>query len=231
MTTHFDHPLIALVSATPAAIKPARDAFAETYPQATLWNILDDRLLQDAADRGGVTPDLSDRMARLIDHAVAEGAEGILLTCSLYGVVAHQAAERIGVPIFAPDDAAFAAALTGEYASILVLSSLDGPLEDSVQRFTTAATDAHVLVDVAGAIAEGAFDAANAGDTEALAAALRAGVEAAVARTGRPDAVLLAQYSLAPAAEALAAATGLPVLAGPQRAARALRDKLTGADE
>jgi hypothetical protein len=44
----------------------------------------------------------------------------------------------------------------------------------------------------------------------------------------RPDAVLLAQYSLAPAAEQLAVLTGLPVLTGPGRAARALRAALLG---
>lgn len=224
MTTHSDPnpaegPLIALVSAVPAAIPPAQAAFTDTFPAARVWNILDDRLLQDAGEAGGVTPELAERMKRLIRHAVAEGADGILLTCSMYGPVAHDIADELRIPIFAPDDAAFTAALAGGYGTILLISSGAGPLADSEERLAAIAADADIALRIHGAVAEGAAAAASAGDLDGLVAALHAAVTASDAD---PDAILLGQYSIAPAAERLAQLTGLPVLAGPQRAAQAL---------
>lgn len=215
-------PTIALISATPAAIPPATAAFASRFPEARLWNLLDDRLLADAEEHGGVTPQLADRMRRLIDHAVKGGADGILLTCSMYGFLAHGA--QGGVPVHAPDDAAFAEAVAGEYGRVLLVASLQGPLDDALRRFGEAAQARAAVVEVDGVIAPGAYDAALAGDEEALLAAL----ERACAG-GRADAVLLAQYSLSTVAGRLADRLGVPVLSGPGSAVRTLRTQLLGA--
>src|SRR5882757_3168200 len=98
-------PLIALISATPRAIPAACAALIETLPGCRIWNLLDDRLLADAQVAGGVTPTLEARMERLIDHALREGADGVLLTCSQYGYVGRRM--TVSVPVLAPDDAAF----------------------------------------------------------------------------------------------------------------------------
>jgi len=214
------NPVIALVSAVPAAIAPATNAFASEYPGASVWNILDDRLLVDADVRGGVTAELDERMARLIRHAAIEGADGILLTCSVYGSVAHRLAAEIGVPLMAPDDALFAAVADGGFASILLLSPAAGPLADSSERLSEHLRGAGLSTTVAGAAVEGAADAARSGDLDRLVALLEAAYRE---RVGSVDAVVLGQYSLSPAAEALSERIGVPVLAGPGRAARALR--------
>jgi hypothetical protein len=78
-------PTVALIHATPAAIGPARMAFSERFPRATVWNLLDDLLISQAQSAGGLTPALRGRMERLIEHAVAGGADAVLLTCSMYG--------------------------------------------------------------------------------------------------------------------------------------------------
>ena len=46
-------PRIALISATPLAIAPATAAITAALPAATVWNLLDDRLLADAQTEGG----------------------------------------------------------------------------------------------------------------------------------------------------------------------------------
>ena len=71
---------IALISATPLAIAPAMAAVTEAFPDATVWNLLDDRLLADAQQAGGITPGLAARMDQLIELALAGGADGVLLT-------------------------------------------------------------------------------------------------------------------------------------------------------
>jgi Asp/Glu/hydantoin racemase len=221
MTT--DQPLIALVSAVTAAINPAAAAMTDALPKARIWNILDDRLLQDADEAGGVTPELADRMTRLIEHARHEGADGVLLTCSMYGPVAERLAVNAALPLFAPDQAAFAAVVAGEYTDVLVLSSGAGPLVDSVDRLRAVLADADSTTTVSGAVAPDAAAAARAGDIAALTAALRQAVESAAAT---PDAILLGQYSISPAATALEEALHIPVIAGPQRAAAAMRQAL-----
>jgi len=223
MTLSAKRPLIALVSAVPAAIAPAEAAFTEVFPDAQVWNILDDRLLEEADDRGGITPELSERMVRLIRHAVTEGADGILLTCSIYGQVAHAISDQVDVPLFGADDAAFDAAVQAGYRSILLIAPASGPLADSARRLAQAAENAGVALDIVPVVAVGAAAAARTGDIDALVARLN---EAYLSIDVPVDAILLGQYSISPGAAGLASLTGLPVLATPQRAAAALKAAL-----
>ncbi|MFK0005368.1 aspartate/glutamate racemase family protein [Paenarthrobacter sp. NPDC090522] len=218
-------PLISLISATPLAIPPAAGAFHEVFPEARLWNLLDDRLLDDATAEGGVTDGLAERMTRLIRHAETEGADGILLTCSMYGPIAERLSTELSIPIYAPDASAFDAALEGSYDRILLLASAAGPLEDALERFTRAAAATNPGLKVSGTVADGAAAAATAGDTARLAESLE---KACTSQSTDFDAVLLAQYSLSPAADALSQALGKPVLAGPKLAAATLRAQLLG---
>jgi len=218
-----ERPLIAFISATSAAIGPATQAFADAYPEARIWNILDDRLLQDADERGGLTPDLVERMNRLIQHAKTEGADGILLTCSLYGAVVSTARVGLGLPILPADDTAFDAVIADGRRRIALISSGDGPLRDSVVRFAAAVAAADADVTADGVLAVEAFAAARSGDVERLVGALAD----ALGDTTGLDGILLGQYSLAPAAERLSEVTGLPVYSGPQRAAEELKQLVT----
>lgn len=215
-------PRIALISAVTAAIAPARSALDELYPEAEVWNILDDRLLSDADDRGGLDDALRARMVRLIDHALAEGADGVLLTCSLYGPVASDV--RRDAPVLAPDEAAFREIAMAGYGSVLVVASFEGARDDSVERLEETLREAGSATAVTGIAVPAAMAATKAQDSRALLAALS---EACAPHTPKVDAVFLAQYSLAPAAHDLALALGIPVLSGPASSAVALRGLLT----
>lgn len=215
-------PLVALISATRVAVPPVEEAFAQLFPEAQLWSILDDRLQQSADEAGGLTPALASRMHRLINHATTEGADAVLLTCSMYGGAIPSLDPAPSVPIQSADEAAFEGTLRAGHSSVVLLSSSKGALEDSEARFAAAARDAGAEVVVHGVVATGAFEAARSGDVESLAQTLAA----AVSDAPPTDAILLGQYSLAPAAARLAELTGCAVLAGPQRAAQSLRSAL-----
>jgi len=221
MTSTEPKPLIALISATPAAIPPARQAFADQFPDAELLNLLDDGLEEQANRAGGLNPHLTDRMKRLINHAVLEGAAGILLTCSMYSSVAQLVADELDVPILGPDDAAFTVATNGDYRSVLVIASLPAALSDVQARLAAAAASNANPLEITGTVAEGAFAAVQAGDDDALLASLKDAASANGA--SEIDAVLLAQYSLTPVAEQLQLHTGKAVLSGPTLAARRLQ--------
>ena len=155
-------PRIALIHGTPAAIAPAVAGMTTVFPGAEVWNILDDKLLPDADAQGGLTPHLVDRMNRLIDLALADGAAGVLLTCSMYGSLAH--ATTADVPVLSPDEAAFETALAGNYGTILVVASFESALNDSVARFATFLQENGSATQVVGEPVPAAFVATKAGD-------------------------------------------------------------------
>ena len=213
--------LIALISATQAAIGPATAGLLNEFGEVTVWNLLDDRLLADAAAEGLNRP-LSERMRQLIDHAIIGGADGVLLTCSMYGPVAQQFVAS--VPVHSADEAAFMEAASGHHRRVLVVASIESALVDSMERFRTAADGSGHEIDVSGLVVPAAFDAANAGDHEALVAALANACRPELENT---DAILLAQYSLAPAQAGLSEQLGRPVISGPQAAAARLKLAVT----
>lgn len=211
---------IALISATLAAIAPATEAVRRHFSDdVEICNIVDDRLLADA--QGGMTEELTERMRRLIDYAVTSGADGVLLTCSLYGSVAREA--EVGVPVHGPDDAALAAVVDGAFDRVLVLASVEAALEDTSRRLEAALSEATVGTRVDGAWAPRVLGELSAGAPDQLVAVLE---EACAPWVGVVDAVLLAQYSLAPFAPALAASFGRPVFSGPDAAAAHLRQSI-----
>jgi hypothetical protein len=215
-------PRIALIHATTAAMAPAVAGMNNVFPGAEVWNLLDDQLLPDADAHGGLAPQLAERMHRLIDLAITHGAAGVLLTCSMYGSVAQ--ATNADVPVLSPDEAAFEKALAGNYGKVLMVASFESALSDSVARFAEFLKANGSATQVIGEHVPGALIATKAGDISALTAAL---IEAAKPFVGSVDAVLLGQYSLAPAAIALEEALGLPVISGPQAAALKLKAAVT----
>lgn len=218
-----DRQRIALINAVPAAITPAREALEVELPGVDVWSILDDRLLQDANTAGALTEPLRERMRRLIQHAVTEGADGILLTCSMYGPVANEF-DGAGIPVRAADDAAFdavAALPTG--TRVAVVSGQPAPLLDTIDRLQTHLEVRGAHVELVPVVADGAPEAAAAGNVDQLAAV----ITSALGEIDPVVAIFLAQYSLAPASTALATATGLDVITGPGRAAASIRSSIS----
>lgn len=219
-------PLVAMIHSTTAAMGPATAAFAERFPEARLWHLLDDRLIVEAEAAGGVVPGLRRRMLALIEHAVANGADGVLMTCSQYGPVTVDAASRWSEPVMGSDQAMFERVAAMRPRRVAVLASLESSAVDSTERLRsalrTAAPDAPT--EVIGVFCPGALAAASSGDREAL---LRALLDSATRHRGTVDLFVIAQYSLTPVAVDLEAALGTPVLSPTHLGADGLRSRLT----
>ncbi|MFE2282312.1 aspartate/glutamate racemase family protein [Streptomyces sp. NPDC059454] len=221
-------PLVAMIHAVPAAHRIAHEAFAQEFPQATVWNVLDDRLLVDANAADGLTDALRRRMLRLIGHVMDGGAQGLLLTCSSYGEVVDTARALWDVPVLKSDESMFKAALAGPYRRVAVVASVPPAVPAAVAQLEALvpAVRPDRPVDIVTALSK---DAAGAADPETAARHL---AEALRAADGTDvDAVLLAQYSLTPARDALADLLGVPVLDGAGAAARELRGLLLPAEQ
>jgi hypothetical protein len=199
--------LVALIHATPAAMAPAYSAFADRFPAARLWNLLDDRLLPDADAAGGPTPPLRRRMRTLIRHAVDGGADAVLLTCSMYGPVAVEEAAAHPIPVLPSDHALFEevrAAIARGARRVTVLGPIRASVDDTVARLRhwLAAPEVRVTGLVAGperSIVDGIADA---------------------------DVVVLGQFSISSERSAIQAAVAVPVLSPPHLAAELLRRRL-----
>ncbi|MGQ4487861.1 aspartate/glutamate racemase family protein [Streptomyces sp. SAS_281] len=217
-------PLVAMIHAVPAAHRIAHEAFTREFPQATVWNVLDDRLLDDARAAGGLTGALRRRMLRLIGHVMDSGARALLLTCSSYGEVVDTARDLWDVPVLKSDEAMFKAALAGPYRRIAVVASTPPAVPAAVAQLEALvpAVRPGRPIDIVTALSE---EAAAADDPEATARLLADALH--TAGGADVDAVLLAQYSLTPAGSALATLMGVPVLDGAGAAARELRHLLT----
>lgn len=208
---------IALISATPLAIAPAASAITTALPAATVWNLLDDRLLADAHDEGGITEPLAARMDGLIELALAGGADGVLLTCSQFGSRADRRDPASdGVTVLSADGPLFAEAVAAAPARVLLVASLESSASDSTARLQDAfaangsSAQVHPVVVPAAAVPLAAADLVDA-------------LATAIADVDEPyDLIVLAQYSLAAAAAPLADRFGVTVLDGPAAAARSL---------
>jgi Asp/Glu/Hydantoin racemase len=217
-------PTVALIHAGPASLAPAKEAFTTSFPDAQLWNLLDDRLVVDADLAGGLTPALHERMSTLIQYALDGGAAAVQLSCSMYGPVAADAAGRTSVPVLASDQAMFEHVRESAVGRVGVLASLESAAKDSAERLRGELATSSTGTTVIWRVADGAAKAANAGDQPLLEERM---VAAAQDLAREVDMVLIAQYSLAPTLAAVAAAVSVPVLSPPHLAASTLRATLS----
>lgn len=208
---------IALIHALAHSPEPINEALARDWPEAERMNLLDDSLAVDLARAGRLEPRMTERFLALADYAVSCGAHAILFTCSAFGPCIEAAARRhAGIPVLKPNEAMIDEAVALGLPIGLLASF--GPTLESMPAEFPPGTVLHTR------LAAGALDALNRGDG---ATHDRAAADAArrLADQGC-GAIALAQFSLARARDAVAAATGLPVLTTVDSAIRRLRARL-----
>ena len=219
-----DRPMIAAVHATSASIAPLTAALADELPGARLWNIIDDRLGPDADSVGGkLTPELRDRMLNLVRYGVTGRADAVVIACSMYGSVREIAEKVFTTPVFSSDADMMADIVRAAPQRVAVLASLQGAAADTTARLRATLVVDHPATEVVPVFCPGAAEAAAVSDVSAVVSALANGLEGA---GGQFDMVCIAQYSVSPAANDLAAKIALPVSAPTRAAARAIARRL-----
>ncbi|MDU0340737.1 aspartate/glutamate racemase family protein [Bosea rubneri] len=203
---------IALIHALRHSPPPIEAAFARLWPEARLMNLLDDSLSADLARDGKITETLTGRFLGLARYARGTGADGILFTCSAFGPCIEAVQREFApMPVLKPNEAMIEEA-EGLGGRVGLLASFAPTLRSMPPEFPAALT-------VAPKLAEGALAALDRGDGDTHD---RLAAEAAGDLAGC-DLIALAQFSLARAAPAVAAATGKQVLTTPDSAVRKLR--------
>ena len=206
---------IALIHALSHSVAPINAAFERDWPEAVRMNLLDDSLSADLARGGkGLDAAMHERFQRLAQYAVDTGAKGILFTCSAFGPCIEAVARRhAGIPVLKPNEAMVTEAAQGQ-GRLGLIATFAATLVSMPPEFPPG-------IALEPALAEGALDALNAGDTQRHDALIAA--QAAALRERGCTRIALAQFSMARARAACEAASGLPVLTTVDSAVRALR--------
>lgn len=209
---------IALFHATRAAIQPVEGAFREIWPEASHWSLLDEGLTQAVDAAGGYTEEIGDRFIQLATYAADTAPDAFLFTCTAFGPAMEECKRRFPFPTFKPNEALLEAGLTaGKRVGLLAshpvtLPMLTGQLEELAKERGQAIT-------VVPKLAEGAWNDLTAGRKQAHDDKLLAAAEALL----NCDAILLAQFSMAPLLPAIQAKTKAPVLSSPHAAVAHLK--------
>jgi Asp/Glu/hydantoin racemase len=203
---------IALIHALKHSIAPIEASFALLWPEAALMNLLDDSLSADLARDGRLSDAMTGRFLSLARYAAGTGADAILFTCSAFGpCIDAVAREHAPMPVLKPNEAMVEqAAARGRRIGLLATFA---PTLDSMPAEFPGS------VEVVPQLAAGALAALDRGE--------RAEHDRLVAEASRAlhdcDLIALAQYSMAPAAPLVAAASGRPVLTTPDSAVLKLK--------
>lgn len=214
---------IVLVHALEASIEPIRQAFRAGWPQAETVNLLDDSLSVDRAADRTLTPAMIERFVQLTRYAVAIGADGILFTCSAFHRAIDVAREGLDLPVLKPDEAMMEAALDcGD--RITLLATFEPTLATAAAELRAMAAARGREVSVRAVHVPAALAALQSGDAETHARL----IAEKAAQQGTCDALLLAQFSMAPTAAGVSPPAGARLLTSPDTAVAKMRRVLEG---
>ncbi|MER8069897.1 aspartate/glutamate racemase family protein [Streptomyces sp. NPDC094034] len=196
--------MLALLHTSPVHV-PVFDALRDAdHPGLVLRHLVDESLLSRARAEGpdAVAADVESALA----GAVAEGATAVLCTCSTIGEVAERAAPALGVPVLRVDRPMAVAAAAAD--RVVVVAALDSTLEATVALIRQEAGERRI--EVRTVLVEGAWERFEAGDRDGYLNAVAAAVDSVT----EADVIVLAQASMADAAER--ATSVVPVFSSPR---------------
>ncbi|NYI30358.1 aspartate/glutamate racemase family protein [Sulfitobacter geojensis] len=214
-------PRIALIHATRVAIEPIEAAAASIWPEAETISILEEGLSVDRAKALSLSTELSERIKALSQYAQAIHADGILFTCSAFGPAIAQANAQSDIPVMNPNEAMFDAALA-QGQRVAMIYTFQPAADGMEEEFRETAAARGIAARITSYFCDGALDAKRAGDNDRhnqLIAQTAAVIEGA-------DVILLAQFSMAGAAEAVRQSVTLPVLTSPESAIQEMRRRI-----
>ena len=184
---------------------------AELAPPDVGWvHSVREILLRQALDTFPVNT-----IAAGIEAAIAklqsQGAQYILCTCSSVGGMAEQVGRQMGLPTLRVDRP-MAEAAVGAGPHVLVAACLPSTLGPTTQLLNEIAHAQNRRIEIETLLMENAWPLFQAGDEAGFSRQI---AELIIATRPRPDAIVLAQASMAPAAELLRSSP-VPVFSSPR---------------
>ena len=208
---------VAFLHTSPVHVETFDRLVKAAEPTLRVDHVVDEALLSDAQRVGVADPSLVRRVQRAMVDAAAGGATAVVCTCSTIGSIAERTPPQPGIG-FARIDRAMADRAVQLGPRILVVVALRSTLEPTAQLIAESAAALQAPVQVDPLWVEAAWPSFERGDRSAYIGAVVAAVRAAPRDF---DVVVLAQASMADAADALQD-LGVEVLTSPRLGVQAL---------
>jgi hypothetical protein len=224
-------PRIALIHATPLAIEPVNTSFKKLWPEASLQNIMDDRLSRDHASAGHLTAAMVERFIDLAQYAKRAGCEGILFTCSAFGEAIEAAAAAVAMPTLKPNEAMFEDALRmamtthqneAAVLNIGLVATFEASIVSMSEEFNALTARLERQVKLHSLFVPHAMDTLAQGYPNEHHKLIAEGVQTMPAC----DVIMLAQFSMAAAQTLAQSQTAATVLTSPDCAVLALQKRM-----
>ena len=212
---------IVMIHALAESVPPVKLAFGEVFPEAEVFNLLDEALFVDF--KGEVTPQLRRRMSQLICYCEEYGADAIGLACSVYAPVVDTARGLVDIPVVSSYSPVMEDAVRSG-SRIGIIASGEGTLKDSVYYLNRAAQEQGKDVETELCAAAELMPLLRTQGEEAYTIRLEELVNQLAEKV---DAVLLGQFSMGAALNRLQASCPVPVLSGPHSSAKKLKELLS----
>lgn len=202
-----------IIHTSDVSVKDMRSLFKELAPDVIVRNIIDDSLLPEVLDNGGVTKNIIKRICAYFLQAEIAGADLIFNQCSSVGEAADIAAELVNIPLVKVDEKmAEVACQTGE--KIGVVATLETTLGPTVRLIKKKSEKMDKDVEIIEKLCEGAFDLLRNGDKKTHNEIV---INAIKELTKKVDVIVCAQGSMV-ALLAELGETAVPVLTSPRLA-------------
>jgi len=211
---------VAFIHTVPA-LAPVFEHLAQQHiADVTTRHIVDQELFGTATAEPGLALDRAvTTLQRHVDSAVDGGAEAVVVTCSTLGPATDVVAATRQVPVIRIDRP-MARRATG-YRRVGLVATLESNRAASRAVIEQVAAERGASVEVVDRLCDGAFNHLKAGDQARHDEAIR---EAAADLAGQVDVLVLAQASMAGAADRIEGP--VPVLTSPTAAVEEARDVL-----
>lgn len=154
---------IALVSVTLNAVNPMTTYFREKDPDLEIRNYLDSYLLEKVKKEGGINDGSMKRMFDMLATACRDGADVVLLTCTIFSPYAEYFSKLLSKPVVCPDKAMLktVAARPGKTA---VLCTFPGTVDTTRNLYLSCRREIGREESVDMVVLEAAYEAASKGD-------------------------------------------------------------------
>jgi hypothetical protein len=187
-------------------------------PASRVRHVVAEELLREARE-GGLTDSLTQRVQQAVVDAASTGAGVVVCSCSTIGGAA-EATDTSGRFVAMRIDRPMADKAVRDGQRILVAAALVSTLAPTRALLEDSARRARTTIQITELIADGAWPYFERGDRDGYARAIARSIRAGAAGA---DVIVLAQASMAPAAD-LCADVGLPILTSPRLGVQAALD-------
>ncbi len=195
-------------------------------PDIPVCHIVDDSLLSDAMAAGEVTEDVRHRIGERLRQAAGRDVGLIICTCSTIGGVAETLDGALGIPVMRIDRA-MAERAVELGPRIVVAACIESTIAPTTDLLAQVAGESGRRMTVTTLVIDGAWDKFLAGDLDGYHAAIADGLRDAA---GEADVIVLAQASMAPAAERCNG-LGTDILSSPELGVRRAVAMVVGGGE